>query len=314
MYVEINKIYTWFNNHYRLKKSTQGWYSFDCPYCDGVGKMAVNFRYGLVKCWKCDSRARLLDFIGYVEGISWYDARIMLATLKSSSFKIDTKRIERIKTNVNLPEGFNHILDGDTVIAKRARKYLKSRGFDLVLLDKMGFGYCEYGEYFGYIIIPFYREGSLIYYIGRDYIGNFLRYRNPSKGSCGVGKSSIIFNEVALKVENKLFITEGWADAVTLGDQGTATLGWSLSDYQKSLYIKAYASDLVFVPDKGFYKQAIKTASMFLDYKNVYVVNTDNILPGSEAKDANEIGKKLILEELSNTEKLNMSKVLEVIL
>ena len=68
--------------------------------------------------------------------------------------------------------------EGDVILGQRARTYLTSRGFDVEELDMLGFGYCDEkgpdfaNDYFGYIIIPFKRRGSLFCFIGRDFIGN----------------------------------------------------------------------------------------------------------------------------------------------
>lgn len=321
MIIDVRRVYTWFDAHYRMRKSTQGWYTFDCPYCDGVHKMAVHFKYGIVKCWKCEARMRVMDFISDIEGLNFYQTRVMLYSMKQSDFVVDVDRsLKRRVGSLNLPKGFNYILDGDTVLARRARTYLEGRGFDLNLLDSMGVGYCtddsdDKDSYFGYIILPFVRGGELVYYIARDYIGNFLRYRNPPKDSVGIGKSELLFNEDALLVEDRVFVVEGVFDALTLGKEGTATLGWSMSSYQKSAYIKSPCKEIVFVPDKDFYKQAVQTAMSFIDYKKVYVVCTDNILPDRpKMKDVNDLGRARILDELGRTEQLTFESAMKILM
>lgn len=321
MVIDVRRVYTWFDSHYRMKKSTQGWFTFDCPYCDGSHKMAVHFKYGIVKCWRCEARMRVMDFISDIEGLNFYQTRVMLYSMKQSDFVLEVDRsLSRRTGAMCLPRGFNYILDGDTVLARRARMYLEGRGFDLNLLDSMGVGYCtdesdSKDSYFGYIILPFYRGGELVYYIGRDYIGNFLRYKNPPKESSGIGKSELVFNEDALMVEKRIFIVEGVFDALTLGKEGTATLGWSMSSYQRSAYMKSQCEELVFVPDKDFYRQAVQTALPFVDHKKVYVVHTDNILPDNpKMKDVNDLGKHRILDELGRTEQLTFESAMKILM
>ena len=122
---------------------------------------------------------------------------------------IETFRTKQV-VDVEMPKGYTPILEGEGILGKRARSYLTERGFDLTVLDRAGIGYCnEHGlvdkendideDFFGYIIVPFKRNGLLVYYIGRDYIGNFLRYKNPAVEKFNVGKGDLLFNEDALE-------------------------------------------------------------------------------------------------------------------
>ena len=330
MFVNPKKAYTYFAKNFALKKTSQNWYAFDNPFDsggEGKKKMAVKFSWQRVKCWRTGYSATISDFIADYEGLQIRGVIDLVESCKESSLDLmdlDSVRVKKSVEGVKMPYGYMNILEGDTVLAKRARKYLRGRGFDLNMLDLMGFGYCyRHGEeadedYFGYIIIPFKTLGSLQYFIGRDFIGNFLRYKNPNKNKFGVGKADILFNEDALLIYNRNFVVEGWSDAVTLGPEAVATLGWSVSDIQRTKLIESNCDELVFIPDVGKYKEAVKLAMKFIDLKeSVIVVNLDEL--SEYGDDVNSIAvnmdsKKPIMDLYRNTGRLTTSLAMEILM
>ena len=106
MLLNPKKAYTWFDANFGLKRSTQGWFIFDCPNCGGKRKMAVHFKYGVVKCWKCEHKKRVLEFIAEVEDISTYHARVMLQSVKEAKTFISVDDgLRRVSGVVSLPKG-----------------------------------------------------------------------------------------------------------------------------------------------------------------------------------------------------------------
>ena len=225
MYHSERKIYSYFRSRFVMKKTGQNWYAFDNPFdIGGAGKkkMAVHFDYQMVKCWRTGYRESVTQFVMDYEECSWKEANALLA--KQEEARIELNTLEKVtferseETPIQLPEGFKSLLKGDTVLGKRARNYLEGRGFNLEDLDDLGFGYCteEHEEYdkdfFGFIIIPFHRRGELVYYIGRNYMGSGLRYKNPPKDWVDLGSGDVLFNEDALLKYKEVYILEGWPD------------------------------------------------------------------------------------------------------
>lgn len=331
-FFNTQKAYSYFTNSLGIKKSSAGWWVFKCPFCASIGdgkKCAVHFQYGVVKCWVCGYSENVVDFIADYEGVNRSGAKAILNNSKEMNVNLEIFEDNLNKvlvSDVNLPVGYNAILDGKGVMAERARNYLRGRGFDLDELDRLGIGYCSHNEpdvpdnedYFGYIIIPFKSEGKLMYYIGRDYIGNFLRYKNPEKSKFGIGKGDLLFNEDALQIYDECYLTEGWADAVTLGRQGLSTQGWSLSAKQRMKIIRSNCERLVFVPDAGkdntgeyFYEKAIKTAMGFVDYKEVMVLDLNSIAGG---KDVNALGRGVVLDLKKESKLLTVADATEILM
>lgn len=327
------KVYTYFSDNYVLsKRSPQGWHSMDCPFCGKYKKCAVHLEIQYVKCWSCGAACNVAEFVQEVEKCNYYEACQILNNCKSAA--IDLEVLSDIETTVvasdiTLPDGWQSIADGTGMMGNRARAYLEQRGFDIDALDFKGFGYCNkhhssYGtdaydinkDFYGYIIVPFKSQGRLQYYLGRDFMNQFLRYKNPPADWAGVGKSDVIYNEEALYMHKTIFVVEGWSDAEMLGKRGTATLGWTMSRQQLNAYHKSKASKLIFIPDAGvdqatgqtYYQKAVQVAMGFLETeKKVYVVDLN--VPeldryfndkGERAKDVCEIGVEPVVDRFKH--------------
>lgn len=337
--VNSKRAYTYLINTFSdFKKSTNGWYTFDCPYCGGKGKAAVNFDSEVVKCWKCEHRVTIVDMVCQLEGMRYMDARNYINSFDESDVKITQLKSVPLLSSVNYntkglsyPEGFVTFFESNGSLGRKAKAYVIDRGFKLEVLDRLGFGYCnEHNDdikldYYGRIIVPYKQDGILVYYIARDFMNTDdktykFRYKNPPKETVGVGKGELIFNEDALQIYDTIFISEGWADAMTFGKYGTATAGWSLSKIQRQKYVRSYAKNIILVPDAGrddsgttFYKHAVKLAIDFIDVKDNVIVLDLNGLGSDYGKDANEIGYKKIKEVLVNTEPLNYKMAIDIL-
>ncbi len=293
------KLYIFFdNNFYGLKRSTGGWYTCECPVC-GKEKLAVNFKYMQVKCWRgCYNKMFIPFFLKDYLEVSYKEAHNKVDSEDAAAIKIPKiiTREER-EGELMLPPGYKPILSySGSPLGREAYLYLKNRGFDMNYLDMLGVGFCDKEEskfqddYFGYIIIPFKRFGKLIYFIGRDFIGNVLRYKNPPAEKYGVGKGDVIFNSDALYMEDKVYMTEGWGDASTIGRQGISTQGLDLSVKQRTEIIKSPVKEVIIIPDAGAYKSGLKSARHLMSHKKVRVMCLDDFQDRGEGDDVNKIG------------------------
>jgi hypothetical protein len=241
-------------------------------------------------------------------GIGYFEAHELIDSMDSGILRIPTTiaRIKRI-SKIKLPHGYHPILEGTTSLAYRAREYLQGRNFDLNYLDRIGVGYCneEHKDprlnYFGYIIVPFKRNGVLTYFLGRDYIDNFVRYKNPFKEDCGIGKSEVLFNEEALFIKKKIYLTEGWTCAATIGSAGVSHQGEKPGIIQRNTIIKSPVEEVIIVPDADFYVNGLITARNLMQYKKIKVVNLDWFQEKGIGKDVNELGKETLLMQEEKT-------------
>lgn len=320
--IDPKKLYSYFDSTYPLKKTTNGWWMFDCPECGKENKAAVQFHYNIVKCWVCGYKKYAVNFVADQEGCTYFEALDILHNRKASNTDLDYSVVNHVKVDtsryIEMPKGFNTVLEGEGVLAERARETLRKRGFDLEEMDFEGFGYCNEQctetdlslgkeDFFGYIIVPFKVRGRLVYYIGRDFIGNYLRYKNPKKELFGLGKGDLLFNGDALNIYEECYLVEGWADAKTLGPSAMSSQGWSLSGTQKSaIYGAEVCNRLTFVPDAGsddtgelFYTKALRVACDFAEEMEVRVVDLNPY--ADKGKDVNELGIDLVEDAIENT-------------
>ena len=117
-----------------------------------------------------------------------------------------------------------------------------------------------------------------------------------------MGKSEVLFNEEALYIEPKIYITEGWSCAATIGRKGVSQQGSTPSVIQRNLVIKSPVSEIVIVPDAGFYMQGLEAARSFMCHKKVRVVNMDQFERDGIGKDVNEVGIENLLNQEEKTE------------
>lgn len=319
-----NKLHSYVSHRFVLNGSSSNWYSFDCPFCPhgkGKNKMAIHFGYQFVKCWACEYSARAMQFIMDYENEDYTTVAKKIRESVDNGIKMEylvnmNLPSEYALNPIEPPKGFLTIMEGKGSLTNRARDYLVGRGYDLELLDMKGFGYVKtkgpFGaDYFGRVIVPFKRNGRFVYYVARDFMdrGDGARYLNPPVDSVQVGKGDLWYNEDAISMYDTVYITEGWGCAETMGDNAVSSQGWSLSKAQKGILNNGNCKHLVFLPDKGFYRKALETASEFLDTKkSVKVVNMD-LWPG-EGKDPNAIGKENILKMVKETEPLTFEDLI----
>ncbi len=317
--IDKDQVYAYFAKfHGPLEPSSNGWYECNCPVC-GKHKFAVNFDYLIGKCWRgCYRKKFLLDVIQIYHGISYFETRELIESMETGITKIP-QSIKKSTRDAKffLPVGYKPILSGTTILAERARAYLRGRGFDLNYLDKIGVGYCDEmvkdrkDNYFGYIIIPFKRRGVLVYFIGRDFIGNFERYKNPLKEKVGVGKGEFFFNEEALLLQDKVYLTEGWACAATIGEMGSSIQGSIWSVIQRNSVLISSLKEVVIIPDAGYYSNGLDMAYEIISVKDntkrVKVLNLDPCQKAGLGKDVNEIGRDAVLNVEAKTPWVDMS-------
>ena len=263
-----------------------------CPYCGRKEKLGVNLSMFRCNCFRCGAHPSPIQLVMDVEGFTEYSELIKL--LNNGDFTELTFKEDKIELSerkeIYLPEGFRNISKGESQLARSMRSYIKKRGFSVEGLSKQGVGYCDTGQYFGYLIIPYTYHGILRYYNARLVLGNGPRYRNPDKDVSGLGKEFIIFNHDALEMYDSVYICEGAFNALTMGPRAIATMGKHASRYQINELIKSPVKRFIILLDPDAKDKAIDLALKLVAYKKVKVV----FLP--EGKDVNDLGLKNTLK------------------
>lgn len=299
------RLFTYFRNVQLIGKSTNDWWRFNCTFCGGHDTRAVHFGKGCTKCFKCPGEGyfTLTEFVAAAEGIDEDQVRAFLEDFQESEvdftvfkeFKIERKEY----TGISLPYGYKSLMSGTGSIAKRARKYLSGRGFDLEYLDKEGVGYCDeepadrYENYFGRVIIPFKNElGVLYYFEGRTFIDEDPKYKNPSELAAGIGKAELLYGEHLLYLHEEVVLCEGLLDGLTLSN-GIASKGKKLSSIQKGKILKSPCETIVVGLDPDARKEALDICYDLCDFKKIKLLD----LPHGE--DINSMGRKYVEDAIS---------------
>lgn len=327
------KLYSYLDSIIPLSESSNGWYNLEeCPYCKHkAGKgMSVNFNYGVIKCWnKCGYRNSIINFlIEQTEQTFKQLANAVNESAATSYLKVETENRTLVK-NVQLPKEFISIAFFENCsFGKRAFKYLKGRGFSLAQLINKGIGYCKEGDFAGYIIVPLFEKGKLVYFLGRQFLPMGNRVKNPYKKDVGVSKNDYIYNSDTFYYCDSVYLVEGWSDAMTMeniklniGSGGFNGLPNStkMLDKQIEIIIESPFKNAFICLDAKQKHKSIELASILIDYKPVKILDLgpykdkikDNA-KGEKEPDPNNLGSDLVNYIEKQTEYLDYQKLLEL--
>lgn len=302
------KLFKYFEGRLRFKKSTKGWWRCDCMMCGGKYTFGINLEEYRVHCFKCPYHSNPVGLLMYLEGFQTYhEARKFLDIQQEyDAYDRMVKVEKKEKVNISLPESYTILLQGNSLMGKAARHYMVKRGYNAIKLSLQGVGYCTDGEYAGYIIFPYYRKGELVYFQGRRYMGYGPKMHNPPEELYGVGKSSLIYNEDALFIYNKVYALESITNSLTLGDNTIGLSGKTISPVQFSKIIMSPCQKVIIILDPDALKEAITMAMQMVHYKQLKVIQ----LP--EEKDVNDIGKKATLELVKANEYMKYNDLMKL--
>lgn len=272
--------------------ANRGWYKGYCPNC---GKYKFGFRLSdnRVNCFFCGPMGTPLKAIMDLEGIDTLpEVYHFLKTFEGIDYYEGPKRSEVEIRTIELPPSFKLLSIGDSNIGQLARGYMRKRGFNILSLSMMGIGYCTNGDFTGMIILPFYRKGKLVYFIGRRFLAlGVNKFNNPDAEQFGIGKTELIFNEDALQVYSTIYIVESVINALTIGPNAIAIMGKKISQIQLSKILRSPVKRIVICLDPDAYIEAIQLGLKLVEYKKVKVIKFP------DKKDVNDLGKKWVIEQ-----------------
>ena len=284
-----------------------------------------NHDNGVYHCWKSDEKGSLISLVMVVDKCTYDQAIDTLDAVSEGSIYDLEKRVQDIfdtkkentqtelsdPSELTIPQGcylFDD-LPSSNYLKKAAVDYLKQRK-----ISSEGLFVCTSGRYRNRIVIPYYdKNGRLFYYNGR-YIGdpgNNLRYLGPPK-ELGIGKGDVLYAPRWPKKGEKLYVTEGEFDAMSLNHCGflSAALGGKALSEKQMEMIKEYIPVLCFDADAAGAEALTKVASTLLSkgFQKVFYVR-----PCKEYKDWNgllvEKGEKILTLYVNTQEKQYNSSI-----
>lgn len=276
--------------------ANRGWYKGNCPEC-GEFKFGFHLGDNRVNCFKCGPMGTPLQAIMRFEGFEKLPEvyNFLRAFEGVEYYEGPAKKEVEIKT-IQLPESFKLLTLGQSEVSKLARSYMRKRGFNTFKLSMQGVGYCSSGKFAGMIILPFYRQSRLVYFIGRRFLALGLnKFNNPDAEEFGIGKTELIFNEDALQIYSTVYIVESVINALTIGPNAIAIMGKKISPVQLSKILRSPCKRFVICLDPDAYTQAIQLGFKLVEYKKVKVIKFP------EERDVNDLGRKWVIQRKKQT-------------
>ena len=300
-----NKLYAYFKKRLGMYDYTKGWLKGLCPSCGGE-KYGVHLGMYRSNCFKCGYHERPLYVVCFVENLDYIGALHYIKAFEGVEYK-EPQLKELIEKPLILPEGFRLLSQGNSQIAQAMRNYIEvKRGLDPYRLAQKGWGYCVGDRLFGYIVIPYYLKGRLIYYTTRRVMGTGPKFDNPNIEDIGLGKSVLVYNYDALYYYDHIYIVESAMNAETLGDNACAFGGKKLSKHQVTSIIQSPCERLTILLDPDAYHEALLLALKLVQYKKVQVV----LLP--EDEDVNSYGHGPTFKKIWKTPYMQYNEILKL--
>lgn len=243
---------------------SRGFYSLKCGVCNDY-KVRAGFKFEnssiIYNCWNCSTAAVYEEFSGKISknfrkilnaySIEDSDISTVINTAFFNKKEPESKTItlaSLVKINTSTPEiklppksfplGHDEFIDYQSKLVD----YLTSRGIDIM---KYKFYFSLEERFKDRIIIPFYRDGKLIFWQARSIdSAEKKRYDNAI-----VPRTAVMFNMDKLNHYSPgvLFVVEGIFDAMPI--DGVAILGSALTEAKIEL-LKKSNRKLIFVIDK----------------------------------------------------------------
>lgn len=313
-----SKLFVYFNEKLNLtRENSKGWQTGDCPHCGKKSKFGINLKQNKTNCFVCGTRLKPLLLVKELEGYkSFYEVYTLLKNYESFNFQVDNDEDsyylgadDDYTTIIGaLPKEYRMIGTSNSKYHEILINKLSKRGISKQQAIYLGIGYCSEGKFEGRAIIPFYRNGRIVYFHAWNILNSSIKYLNPDESEFGIGKGQVIYNHDALYTYDRVWMFEGVFNAITIGSTATATGGKQISDWQLNQYIQSPCKRIIIAWDDDGYLEALKVALKLVQFKRVKVL----LFP--PGKDANDLGKKATKEIEKNTPYLNYKELYKLYL
>lgn len=278
-------------------------FAFRCPFCIAgydKYKLGINIAKGVGHCWICEwkgSIATLLRKIHLPNLVSeYYDTPLIP----------EENAITKKEEELDLPEGYTHVLDMEDGITKDhiVKHLLRDRGLTPVDLSTYNIGFTTEGEYAFRIIVPSYNEDAkLTYFVTRAIYPDAKKYKNPS-----ISKNKVIFNEWFIDWKSKVVLVEGVFDALVTPN-AIPLLGKEVHNLLIDRLVKEGTKDVVIALDGD--AEGVKASHKVFMKLEKYGIKAKiaELPPGKDLSDLG-INRQLIKTIISNAEYPNLSSIL----
>lgn len=294
-----------------------------CPFCDDDKyHLGIHKEKGYLNCWKCrfehlQKKPWLGTLFQELLQCDYYTARKEAKEVLAQMEAGESREESWVRTSETELPGFCHpffeeLSNPNQILSHRmAYQYLKARRISPSTIQDRKIMYTElwaqgrpHDPLSGRIIVPFFGEGGeVLTWLGRDYTGYEMRYRN-----CPVEFSTVRFKETLYnlagfkrKALKKARIVEGVFDALEIGDSALAVSKGGISLQQLKLIRELGLEELSIIFDPWTSRDPFSIARAFEAAKNLSpFIRRIKIVQLKEG-DVNEIGWPEVLKAENKT-------------
>jgi len=258
-------------------------------------KLQVNIESQKWHCWVSNQGGHsIYSLFKKVNADTRYFAELKDLVFTPSKSKGETES----KVIVSLPRDFQALWKvSKSLYRNQAKSFLHKRGITDWDIKKYKIGFCDSGLYEGRIIIPSYDDvGLLNYFVGRSFVGEKMKYKNPN-----VSRDIIPF-EWYIAWSKPIIICEGVFDAMSIRSNAIPMLSKKPS---KSLLQKIFEKNVktIYIAlDDDAKKDAYVMSEFFKDFGI-----DSKVVKLPKDQDPNDLGWKKITTLINSTESASFS-------
>ena len=283
----------------RAKKLTKtDEYIFFSPFISHYKpKLQINISSQKWHCWVSNSGGHSIYSLFKRLGV---DGKYF-SELKDICF-IPTKDEVQSKVIVLLPNEYQPLWKpSKSLFYKHAINFLKRRGITDTDIKKYKLGYCDDGIYSNRIIIPSYDENGLLnYFVGRSFMGNNMKYKNPN-----VSRDIVPF-EWFIAWSYPIVLCEGVFDAISIRTNAIPMLSKKPPKSLLTKIFQKHVKTIYIALDDDAKKDAYCLSEFFKDFGiDTKVIN----LPKN--KDPNNLGFEQMNELIGKTISSSFSDMIQ---
>jgi DNA primase len=206
------------------------------------------------------------------------------------------------KKTDSLPNEFIPLWNGtDSIVKRHALSYLYKRGITDSDMLKYNIGYCDEGLYSNRIIIPSYdSDGTLNFFVGRDFYNSKMKYRNSPTSK------NIIGFDLFINWDEPIILCEGVFDAMAFKRNAIPLFGKTVMSKLQKKIIKSRVKIIYLALDNDAIKDAIKISDNFINN------GIDVRMIKFKEKDPSEIGFENLLYLINRTEQTKFSDLMRL--
>jgi len=288
------------NNGTKLKKLDE--YMYWSPFVSHhKQKLQINIKTQKWHCWVSNTGGRTIFQLFKKIGASnqHFDE---LRELVGDSPRYKKKTGSKINEVVQLPNEFKPLWNGgDSIVKRHALSYLYKREIDDSDILKYNIGYCDEGSYSNRIIIPSYdSDGTLNFFVGRDFYDGNMKYRNSPTSK------DIIGFDLFINWDEPIILCEGVFDAMAFKRNAIPLFGKTVMKTLQKKIIDFGVKTIYLGLDNDAIEDAVKISDNFIN-NGVEVKMME-----FKEKDPSETGFETLLYLINRTEKTKFSDLMRL--